>query len=252
MAMTFVTFVPRRAVRVVPLFAVLGGIVGSVASCSQSIGYGNKTPADIAADRPVTITHEDCDVNSAQAQKADSNSDGKVDIISVMSGGKEICRALDLNMDGRIDRYVYFDAAGQVRRVESDYDRDGRIDEVSNFKNGELIRKDREMNLDGKVDTWDVYEGGKLVRRERDSDGDGKVDQIWTWPDARRPGCAIVASDHDGDGKAESGFSIDMCASLKPGMAAAPSGIEVTPVKAVLPPDDAKPKAKPGAEAAPK
>jgi hypothetical protein len=205
-------FRPSFAARAVPMLALLGGIVGAVASCGQTLSIGGKTPTDIANERPVTITHEDCDVNSKTAQRADTNSDGKVDIISVMSGTREVCRALDLNMDGRIDRYVYFDSDGTtVRRMESDYDRDGRIDEVSIFKGGNIIRKDREMNLDGKVDTWDIYDGGKLVRRERDSDGDGRVDQWWTFPDPNNLSCPLVAIDKDGTGRPTPGSELDMC-----------------------------------------
>ena len=164
------------------LFATAPIALFLLQGCSQTVGVGPKVVGDPVNDRPVIIEHEPCDTKSAGAQ-ADANGDGKVDMITVMSGGKEVCRAIDLNFDGIIDRYVYFDAEGNTRRVESDYDRDGRIDEVATYVKGVLVRKDREMNLDGRFDTWDIFENGKLVRRERDFDGDGKVDQWWTFPD---------------------------------------------------------------------
>jgi hypothetical protein len=191
--------------------AAIAVLVPLAAACStsQSFGAGGKG-ADPNA-RPIIIEHEACAEKSSDAQKVDSNGDGKPDIVSVMKGGKEVCRVLDLNFDGVTDRYVYFDEAGQPRRMESDYDRDGRIDEVAYLTGGQFVRKDREMNLDGKLDTWDTYENGKLAKRERDADGDGRVDQWWTFP-PDKPECPVVATDKDGDGRADVGSAMDMCA----------------------------------------
>ena len=191
--------------------AIAFGAVAMTASCGTSASLTiPKTQADAASMRPIVIEHEPCDTKSATSSQ-DNNGDGKADMVSVVSGGREVCRALDLNFDGRFDRYVYFDANGDIRRVESDYDRDGRIDEVAIYVGGKLVRKDREMNLDGRVDTWDIFEDGKLVRRERDSDGDGKVDQWWTFPDPNNLACPIVAVDKDGNGKPDPGSEVDMC-----------------------------------------
>ena len=56
--------------------------------------------------------------------------------------------------------------SGAIRARESDFDRDGRIDEIAYYTAGVVVRKDRETNLDGKLDTWDFYEGGKLHHRD--------------------------------------------------------------------------------------
>lgn len=194
----------KRRVRITALL-LLG-----VTACSTSGSLGLSKSADKNA-RPVAIEHEPCDEKAKDAQRVDSNGDGKPDIVSVMKGGKEVCRVLDLNFDGKTDRYIYFDAAGQPRRIESDYDRDGRVDEVAYLLGGQLVRKDREMNLDGKLDTWDVYENGKLAKRERDADGDGRVDQWWTFPEAK-PECPQITTDKDGDGRPDVGSTMDMCA----------------------------------------
>ena len=198
------------SVRVVAVALGVGAGLWAVGCAKSGSLTIPKTQADAASMRPVTIEHEPCDTKSASASQ-DNNGDGKADMVSVTSGGREVCRGLDLNFDGRFDRYVYFDANNEIRRVESDYDRDGRIDEVAIYVGGKLIRKDREMNLDGRVDTWDIFEDGKLVRRERDSDGDGKVDQWWTFPDPNNLSCPIVAVDKDGDGKPDPGSEVDMC-----------------------------------------
>jgi hypothetical protein len=171
-------------------------------------------PSDVL---PLNIEHEACDTNSSSAQKVDTNGDGVPDIIRVQSDGREICRMVDLNHDAHPDSYIYFDGSGRVRRRESDFDRDGHIDEIAYYVNGVPVRKDRETNLDGRLDTWDFYENGKIHHRMRDSDADGKVDQWWTWPDPDKIECAVIASDHNGDGRPDLNDVIDVCNPSGPG-----------------------------------
>lgn len=155
--------------------------------------------------------HEACDETSSRAKPQDSNNDGKPDIVVLVDGSREVCSSSDLDFDGHPDRYVYFDRAGAARRIETDHDRDGRVDEVITLRGGQVVRKDRAMSLSGKLDTWDLYERGVLVRRERDSDGDGKVDQWWVFNNREKPECAIVATDKDGDGRPDLGSQVDLC-----------------------------------------
>lgn len=169
---------------------------------------GAKIPASDSL--PTVIEHEPCDVTGSGNQRVDTNGDGKPDIVQVMSSGREICRVVDLNHDDKPDSYIYFEGTN-VRRRESDFDRDGRIDEIAYFNGGVIARKDRETNLDGKLDTWDFYEGGKIHHRMRDSDGDGRVDQWWTWPNPDRIECAVIAADHNRDGRPDPGAVIDAC-----------------------------------------
>lgn len=201
----------HRSVRGFAATASFCGMTLLIAACSKSISVGGARSADGSEpNRPLKVEHEACDT-SKPSKSEDSNGDGRADIITVSSGGREACKALDLNFDGKIDRFVYFDGSGSVRRIENDFDRDGRMDEVQHFRGGEIFRKDREMNLDGKFDTWDYYEGGKLARRERDSDADGKVDQWWTFPEPGNQACPVVAVDRDGDGQPDVGSEIDIC-----------------------------------------
>jgi hypothetical protein len=160
---------------------------------------------------PLALEHERCDTESGSSQKVDTNGDGKPDIIRVLSNGREICRMVDLNHDGRADSYIYYDASGGVRRRESDFDRDGHVDEIAYYAAGVAVRKDRETNLDGKLDTWDFYQGGKIHHRMRDSDGDGKVDQWWSWPNPDKIECPVIVSDRNHDGKPDPADVVDVC-----------------------------------------
>jgi hypothetical protein len=180
----------------------------SIASCGGSRDQA-KGPGE--TNLPLTVDHEPCDTGSSSAQKVDANGDGKPDVVRVMSGGRETCRMVDLNHDGRPDSFTYLDANGAIRRTESDFDRDGVIDEIAHYSGGVLVRKDRETNLDKRLDTWDLYQGGKLVQRLRDSDANGKVDQWWTWPNPDRQECAVIASDHDADGQPDPTSVVDAC-----------------------------------------
>jgi hypothetical protein len=192
----------------------------STGGCGGTKETNAKAPA--ADQLPLEIEHEACDITSSSAEKLDTNGDGKPDIVRVMSGGREVCRMVDLNHDNKPDSFIYYDTNGAIRRRESDFDRDGRIDEIDYFVNGVIVRKDRETNLDGKLDTWDFYEGGKIHHRMRDSDGDGKVDQWWTWPNPDKIECAVIASDHNGDGKPDPNDVIDVCAAAAAANAPAP------------------------------
>jgi len=133
----------------------------------------------------------------------DANNDGRPDIF-VASG----CRAIDLNFDGVIDSYAYYDGSGRVRRREYDYDRDGQIDEIATYQNGVLTEKDQATSMRRRLDTWDFYQNGALARSERDSNGDGVIDQWWEYT---KPGCPMIHSDVNNDGKPDPGATVDYC-----------------------------------------
>src|SRR5262245_9786481 len=107
--------------------AVLAASLGLQWGCSGSASSARSPEAE-GVHHETQIVHEECDVASASSTY-DANGDGRPDATVVSDGGREVCRALDLNFDGTIDSWVYYDGGGQVRRRESDYDRDGRVDE---------------------------------------------------------------------------------------------------------------------------
>ncbi len=158
--------------------------------------------------RDTLVEHEPCDVEGKGAELVDANGDGRPDIVIVREGGREVCRAVDLNLDGTFDRWTYLDAEGRVRRQESDYDRDGRIDEIALFQGGVVIERRAATTLHGQLDTWHFYEQGKVVRTERDSNGDGVVDQWWEY---RSPECPLIHADVNNDGRPDPGATIDYC-----------------------------------------
>ena len=184
-----------------------------VAACTSADPDQNKPTTPTGNEkRDTEIKHETCDGNAATAAKVDINGDGKPDIVHVMKGDKEVCRIVDLNLDGNPDSFVYYEADGKTeRRRESDFDRDGRPDEISISERGQITLKLRETNFDNKIDTWDYYEAGRLAKRERDTDGDGIIDQWWTYNNPTNPRCAVVASDRNADGRPDPDSVVDLC-----------------------------------------
>ncbi len=191
--------------------------------CTSTDGQpANGPQGAVGEQRDTEIRHEECNLESSDTKRLDANGDGRPDIIKVFGGGRELCRAVDINMDTMIDVFVYFDDAGRVRRRESGFDRDAQPDEIAYYENGVLVRKERETNNDRRIDTWSYYQDGRLVKEERDSTGDGYVDQWWTFDRADQPDCAIVVTDGDGDGRPDPSSKLDTCAKETPGGTAPP------------------------------
>ncbi|MEO8920102.1 MAG: hypothetical protein ABI488_21970 [Polyangiaceae bacterium] len=176
--------------------------------CNGAAGAGANSANGGITKRDTAVKHEACDTSASDAEKIDTNGDGKTDVTIVREGGREVCRAVDLNFDGVVDAYSYFDSNGQLRRRENDYDKDGKIDEIVTFKSGQITEKDQSTALALHLDTWDFYQAGALVRTERDSNGDGVIDQWWEYP---KPGCPLIHADVNNDGRPDPGATIDYC-----------------------------------------
>ncbi|MFO7181325.1 MAG: hypothetical protein DIU78_021665, partial [Pseudomonadota bacterium] len=195
---------PFEGVTWLPAMLVFG-----VFQLSCSSGRDPRLPEQPpVVERDTAVLHEECDVTDPSAERLDANGDGRADVTIVREGGREVCRAIDLNFDGVADSWLYFDASGKLRRRERDYDRDGRIDEIALFRHGVLVEKHLATLLTNKLDTWEYYEGGRLARAERDSDGDRLVDQWWEY---EKSGCPLIHSDANRDGRPDPEVTVDYC-----------------------------------------
>jgi hypothetical protein len=144
-----------------------------------------------------------CDDKGKQAVTADTNADGKPDIVKLFTvaeqGGQKVqqlaCRQVDLNHDGKMDIiYSYgpggmlmtedFDQEGRKVRMERDMDGDGKPDYVEFYEGGRLVRIERDSNGDGKPEEWQYYENGRLDRIGMDTTGSGRADKWERNPEA--------------------------------------------------------------------
>lgn len=64
---------------------------------------------------------------------------------------------VDSNYDGKVDRVEVYDEAGQIQRVESDTNGNGKTDEWVIYKDGKPVKKEKDSNEDGKADVWVDY-----------------------------------------------------------------------------------------------
>jgi hypothetical protein len=166
-----------------------------------------KGPDEALEIRETKIVLQEC--NAALASETlDADLDGKPEIYVVREGPRLKCRRVDLDFDGRTDRTTHYDPQGGVARVESDFDRDGRVDEIALYSLGTVTEKQRATSLDGRLDTWEYYQSGRLVRAERDENGDGIVDQWW---DYQSPSCPLIHVDLDADGRPDPAGTLNYC-----------------------------------------
>lgn len=183
---------------------------------SQEAAGGAKGPGG----GPTTVlAHEDCSESGNKVEALDTNGDGKPDIRRIFnkSSGREICRIVDLNHDGRIDMYEYYDDSGNVRRREYCYDDTGQVNAVEHFTGGKLSAREYDTMGSHKVDTWDYFDSSAPTdaktgrpthpsRRERDLTGDGRPDQWWQWSGDN----VTITVDKDGDGKPDPSSTITL------------------------------------------
>lgn len=172
------------------IFAMASGCSGGEAGVANA-----KLPEGM---RSQAIEHEACRESGHKVETVDVNNDGKPDIRRVYAGSQEVCRITDLNRDGKPDMFEYYDATGQLRRREADYDDNGIVNTIEIYENGKLVRAEFDTTNQGRVDTWDTFDpvSGKRVKRERDTTGDGRVDQWWTYTGEQ----VTIAMDKNGDG----------------------------------------------------
>ena len=143
----------------------------------------------------------DTKTNKLSLLTYDRNGNGTVDTWTDMDGGRPLRSRIDLDEDGRIDRWEYYDSAGRLVKVGFSRQHGMRPDAWAfSREDGSLERVDVSSSSDERrIDRHEYYEHGRMIRSEEDSDRDGRMD-TWTTYDAN--GALATASfDEDHDGK---------------------------------------------------
>jgi antitoxin component YwqK of YwqJK toxin-antitoxin module len=137
----------------------------------------------------------------------DRNKNGKIDTWTEMDGSRPLRSRSDLDEDGKLDRWEYYDDKGglikvgfsrkqdghpdawafsgpdgKVQRVEiSSTSDEKKIDRREYYEAGVLVRAEEDGNGDGKPDKWETYEAGSVKTASMDENGDGRPDRRLTY-----------------------------------------------------------------------
>jgi hypothetical protein len=89
-------------------------------------------------------------------------------------------RSEDRNRDGRPDLWRFYDSRGELTRVATDTNFDGRSDQQDYYDHGVLIRRERDRNLDDRVDLIESFDptSHEHIRSVIDVDFNGTADLL--------------------------------------------------------------------------
>jgi hypothetical protein len=144
----------------------------------------------------------------------DANKNGKNDTVSYMDGARIVRIELDLDENGKVERWDLYRPDGTLDRVGLASRNDGVMDSQAFYSPaGALERIEISTKRDGRFDRTEFYENNVLVRGQDDTNGDGRPDK---WDDySPRPNHAVgepayaitaTAFDDTGSGRPERRF----------------------------------------------
>lgn len=186
--------VARTALLVVSLFAIL------TAACSNP---------DAERVKKTTIPTYDKKTGKLTQLTYDRNHNGIIDTWTDMDGTRPVMSRIDLNEDGKIDRWEYYDDKGALYKVGFSRKDDGKPDAWAYAgPDGKVTRVEiSSMGDEKKIDRWEHYDAsqaspngdatGALVSAEEDTNGDGKPDK---WETYENGAIKTVAFDERGVG----------------------------------------------------
>jgi hypothetical protein len=148
----------------------------------------------------------------------DANKNGKIDTWTDMDGTRPLRSRMDLDEDGKIDRWEYYDDKGGLTKVGFSRRKDGKPDAWAFARpDGKVDRIEVSSTSDEKkIDRWEHYDPssmtangdttGTLLSAEEDTNGDGKPDK---WETYETGAIKSVAFDENGDGRPDRRLTYD-------------------------------------------
>ena len=173
--------------------------------------------------KQTTIPTYDTKTGKLKELTFDFNKNGKIDTWTQMDGARPVSARQDLDEDGRLDRWEYYDqtgklvkvglsrkdrgspdtwaypdAQGQIQRVEvSSTGEEQHIDRWETYAANVLAKAEEDTNHDGRPDKWEEYELGTLKRATFDENHDGTPDRRLTYDGTG----AMVQIETEADGR---------------------------------------------------
>ena len=155
----------------------------------------------------------DPETGRLQTLTADVNKNGTDDTVTYMDGTRILRIELDLDENGKVERWDFYGENGEVDKVGFSRLNDGVMDAQAFYDGaGVLARMDVSTRRDGTFDRIETYERGVLTRSADDTNGDGQADK---WDDyapvtaaGAEPEYAVTSTafDDSGSGRPERRF----------------------------------------------
>jgi hypothetical protein len=137
----------------------------------------------------------------------DVNRNGRNDAVSEMDGTRVRWIQLDLDENGKAERWDFYSPDQRLEKVGLSRLNDGIMDSQAFYDDrGVLTRIEVSTRRDGRFDRVEFYENGSLVRSEDDTNGDGRPDKWESYrpnPSAGKsePAYAITSASFDDAGR---------------------------------------------------
>jgi hypothetical protein len=107
----------------------------------------------------------------------DVNGDGRVDAWEYYDRKQQLVKTgFSLRNDGVLDAWLFRNAQGQTTKIEVATRRDGTVSRWEYYENGQLARTEEDADGNGKIDRWQTYDSGILWDTKVDKNGDGRPD----------------------------------------------------------------------------
>lgn len=197
------------------VFACAALAAGLSAACSNP---------DAERVRKTTIPTYDTKTGRLTEVTYDRNKNGIIDTWTDMDGNRPLRSRIDLDEDGKIDRWEYYDVSGALAKVGFSRKHNGKVDawafsgsdgtvarvEISTagdehaidrrefYDRGTLVRVEEDTNGDGRIDRWETYETGTLKTASVDENADGVPDRRLTYDGST---LILVESEPDRSGR---------------------------------------------------
>jgi hypothetical protein len=176
-------------------------VVASTVACSRPKGDQPRAVYDPASGRLRQLFY-------------DANKNGKNDALAWMDGTRLLRVDLDLDENGKVERWDFYNPDQTLEKVGLSRLNDGVMDAQAFYQPaGTLARIQVSTARDGHFDRVEFYEGNRLTRTEEDTNHDGRPDKWDTYrpePNAgpNEPAYAITSTafDDTGSGKSERRF----------------------------------------------
>jgi hypothetical protein len=146
--------------------------------------------------------------------EVDTNHNGIVDTVSFMDGSHIVRVELDLDENGKTERWDFYKPDGTLEKVGFSRLNDGIMDAQAFYQPEKVLaRMEVSTKRDGQFDRVEFYQNGALTRAQEDTNGDGKADKWDSYkpvehPKPGEPAYTITSTEFDdsGSGRPERRF----------------------------------------------